>query len=58
MDGILDSINKTKLQNCVSKNLDFELLVFYFGFSGIVLLAIATAFFSKLTFKKPRSGSR
>jgi hypothetical protein len=53
VDGILDSINKLKLENCIAKNMNFDMLVFYIGFAGIILLVIATISFSKLSFKKP-----
>ena len=52
VDGILDSINKTKLQNCISKNLNFNMITYYIGFVGIILLVIASVLFSKLSFKK------
>jgi len=54
VDGILDSLNKTKLQNCISKSSDFNMLTYYIGFTGIVLLGIASYLFSPLTFKKSR----
>ncbi len=52
VDGILDSINKTKLQDCISKNSNFIMITYYIGFAGIILLAIASVLFSKLSFKK------
>ncbi len=55
VDGILDSLNKTKLQNCISKSSDFNMLTYYIGFAGIILLAVASYLFSPLTFKKSRT---
>ncbi len=55
VDGILDSLNKTKLQNCISKYSDFNMLTYYIGFAGIILLAVASYLFSPLTFKKSRT---
>lgn len=52
VDGILDSINKTKLQNCISKTSNFNITTYYIGFAGIVLLAIASVLLSKLPLKK------
>jgi len=55
VDGILDSINETKLENCISENSDWKMLTYYIGFVGIILLAIAAVLFAKISFKKSNS---
>jgi len=55
VDGILDSINQTKLENCISKNSDWVMSTYYIGFVGIILLAIAAVLFAKISFKKSNS---
>lgn len=54
VDGILDSINKTKLQDCISKSSNFNMLTYYIGFAGIILLTISSFLLSSVTFKKSR----
>ncbi len=54
VDGVLDSINKTKLEKCISNTLDFNVITYYIGFAGIIVLAIATVLFSNVSFKKSR----
>lgn len=52
VDGILDSINKEKLENCISKNSSLQMTVYYIGFVGILCLASSSAFLSKFSFRK------
>ena len=54
VDGILDSINKTKLQECISKNSNFNMLIYHIGFAGVILLTISSFLLSSVTFKKSR----
>lgn len=55
VDGVLDSINKTKLENCITKTSEHNLLTYYIGFASIILLAISSVLFSKISFKKLKS---
>lgn len=56
VDGIRDNLNMTKLENCISKTSNFNMITYYIGFAGILLLAASSTLFSKLIFKK--SGRR
>ncbi len=52
VDGILDSINEEKLQNCISNTSSNEMTVYYIGFAGILCLASSSALLSKISFRK------
>lgn len=54
VDGIRDSLNMTKLENCITKTSDFSIATYYVGFAGIVILATSSVLLSKLPFKKLR----
>ena len=52
VDGIRDSLNMTKLENCITRTSDFNMITYYVGFIGIILLAGSSVLFSKISFKK------
>lgn len=52
VDGIRDSLNIKKLENCLTT--DFNMITYYVGFVGIILLAVSSVSFSKVSFKKLR----
>ncbi len=54
VDGIRDSLNMTKLENCITKTSNLNMSTYYAGFTGIILLAISSVLFSKVSFKKLR----
>jgi len=51
VDGVLDSINKTKLQDCISRTSNHSMTTYYVGFVGIIMLAVSTILLSPLSFK-------
>ncbi|MCE9651708.1 MAG: hypothetical protein K8Q89_01400 [Nitrosarchaeum sp.] len=48
---ISDSLNTTKIENCITKTSDFNMATYYVGFAGIVILAISSFLLSKLSFR-------